>query len=241
MAAKRVVQPKSPRGSVRDRSRELFRSAILDAAEHEFASSGFHGAHMQAIAQRAGLAVGTIYNHFRQKEDVLLALLERRVGEMLDALTPAKGDPKPFGDRLVVRLARVLELRERHAAFFALATELGLLGDTTSAARQLLAGRALPGTGRLGKLWLEVVDEGVAANVLSPALDRELLAASLKGTLRAVGKWSRESAPGSPLEAARLVVDVFLHGCGVRPERASTSSRAQRVRGAPRSGKASDR
>ena len=62
---------------VRETTKALFRKAILDAGEEVFASAGFYGAKVQDIAARAGVAVGTIYNHFGQKEDVLIALLRR--------------------------------------------------------------------------------------------------------------------------------------------------------------------
>jgi len=65
--------------SPRHRARTMFREAILEAAEEELAASGFHGARIQDIAKRAGVAVGTFYNHFETKEDVLLALLDFRM------------------------------------------------------------------------------------------------------------------------------------------------------------------
>src|SRR5579872_3681161 len=90
----------------RDEARALFRNAILDAAEAVFAERGFHGARIQDIAQRARIAVGTVYNHFEQKDDVLAALLELRSEELMAQLLPARGDPKPFTSRLRARVAR---------------------------------------------------------------------------------------------------------------------------------------
>ena len=67
----------------RDEARALFRNAILDAAEAVFAERGFHGARIQDVAARARIAVGTVYNHFAQKDDVLAALLEERTEGLL--------------------------------------------------------------------------------------------------------------------------------------------------------------
>ena len=69
-----------PSGSVRSEAKALFRNAILDAAEIVFAERGFHEARIQDIAARARIAVGTVYNHFETKEDVLAA---QRVREAL--------------------------------------------------------------------------------------------------------------------------------------------------------------
>lgn len=50
------------------------RAAIIDTAKTLFASSGFHAATTDQIARQAGIAVGTIYNHFSNKEDILSAI-----------------------------------------------------------------------------------------------------------------------------------------------------------------------
>lgn len=50
---------------------------ILDAATAVFAEKGFHQATVKAIAKLAGVADGTIYNHFENKEALLIGLLDR--------------------------------------------------------------------------------------------------------------------------------------------------------------------
>jgi AcrR family transcriptional regulator len=213
---------------VRDEARALYKKAILDAAEEVFAARGFHGARVQEIARTARIAVGTIYNHFPQKEDILLALLELRMREMLAVFAPVEGDPAGFADKLAVRLARVLAYRERHMDFFAVAIEHGLLGDTTGAARQILGGRALPHLGVFDRALRDLVDEGVAASALAP-LDHALLAAFLKQTIRAVSRW-RAGRGVSTAEAAGTIVALFLRGAGERPPSGSRSKAGARAR-----------
>src|SRR5580658_1642295 len=89
----------------RDEARALFRNAILDAAEAVFAERGFHGARIQDIAERARIAVGTVYNHFEQKDDVLSALLEERTEGLLAQVRAREGDPADFRARLHARMA----------------------------------------------------------------------------------------------------------------------------------------
>src|ERR1700746_3230145 len=92
----------------RDEARALFRNAILDAAEAVFAERGFHGARIQDIAGRARIAVGTVYNHFAQKDDVLSALLEERTEQLLEQLRARSDDPKGFRGQLEARVGRLL-------------------------------------------------------------------------------------------------------------------------------------
>lgn len=198
---------------VRETTKAMFRTAILDAAEEVFASSGFYGAKVHDIAARAGVAVGTIYNHFGQKEDVLLALLRQRMAETEKVLAPAPDDPAGFEAKLIAVVERLLAYTSRHVAFFSVAVEHGLLGDATSAAKRILAGRPLPHAGRNERAWLELVDEGIAAGAVAP-LDRELAAAFLKHTLRSVARWARKTGKMPLAEQARSVVALFLRGAG---------------------------
>lgn len=61
-------EPKSSKGQ---QTREL----LIEAAYRQFTAYGFHGASMRQIAQEAGLAVGGIYNHFANKDDLLKAVI----------------------------------------------------------------------------------------------------------------------------------------------------------------------
>ncbi|MCB0079823.1 MAG: TetR/AcrR family transcriptional regulator [Caldilineaceae bacterium] len=51
------------------------RERLLDAAVRLFAEHGYHGASMRQIAESADVAVGGIYNHFRNKEEILTAVI----------------------------------------------------------------------------------------------------------------------------------------------------------------------
>lgn len=62
------------------------REAVLDAAMGLIAEQGFHAAPMALIAQRAGVAAGTIYHYFSSKEDMIVALYGRSKARMGAAL-----------------------------------------------------------------------------------------------------------------------------------------------------------
>ena len=51
------------------------RQAIVDAALRLFARDGFHATGMDRIASEAGVSKKTLYNHFRSREEVVLAVL----------------------------------------------------------------------------------------------------------------------------------------------------------------------
>jgi TetR/AcrR family fatty acid metabolism transcriptional regulator len=59
-------------------------NAILDAALTIFAEHGFHGSQVNKIAKEAGIAGGTVYLYFKNKEDILVHLFQTRLGRMID-------------------------------------------------------------------------------------------------------------------------------------------------------------
>jgi AcrR family transcriptional regulator len=54
---------------------EQTRALLVEAAFRQFTAQGFHGASMRQIAEDAGLAVGGIYNHFANKDEMFKAVM----------------------------------------------------------------------------------------------------------------------------------------------------------------------
>lgn len=55
---------------------------ILDAAERLFASKGFDNTSISDILEETGIARGTLYYHFKSKEELLDAVIERMIEKM---------------------------------------------------------------------------------------------------------------------------------------------------------------
>jgi AcrR family transcriptional regulator len=108
---------------LRERFRAETRDAILEAAELALAEHGARGARMEAIAQHAGIAVGTLYNYFADRQQLIDALFEVRRGELVDALDHSieSSEAQPFELRLEAFLAAGLAHFQAHRAFITLA------------------------------------------------------------------------------------------------------------------------
>jgi AcrR family transcriptional regulator len=120
----RARKPKTPRESRRKRAVEAARAAavpasalrksrsierrdaILSAALDEFSSRGFEAARLDDVARRAGVAKGTIYLYFRDKESLFQELIR-------SMLTPLVGTIEALGQAdvpLPVLADRIVEL-----------------------------------------------------------------------------------------------------------------------------------
>lgn len=205
----------TPPLSRRAEAKALFRNAILEAAELVFAERGFHSARIQDVAQKARIAVGTVYNHFEQKDDLLHALLEERTEKMLDRLAPAASDPDDFEAKLTARLARMLGYVEEHRGFFLVAIEHGLFAKGPQPVETGGCGKQMRQIERFRAAFRELLEEGLAAGALEP-MDTQLLVWFLGGALRAftVGALQRQEPDLGAL--APTLSRLFLHGAARR-------------------------
>src|SRR3954466_1530914 len=109
------VQP-----ALRQRIRETTTQAILAAAEEVFADKGLHAAHMGEIAALAGVAVGTLYNHFADREALLTGPMTARRAELLARVDAALDETagRPFRESLRALLVAKLSHFQEHRKFF---------------------------------------------------------------------------------------------------------------------------
>lgn len=95
--------------------KEARRGAILDAAWQLFQESPYDAVTVAAVAERAGLAKGTVYLYFTTKEELFLAIHEAQLGAWFDAVDrrlAASGGP---GGDPIPRVAGIIgvSLEER--------------------------------------------------------------------------------------------------------------------------------
>ena len=79
----------------RTQAAEERRSAILAAALEEFTARGYEGARLDDVAKRAGIAKGTIYLYFTDKETLFQELVRSMVHPVLGTLDRMRGADIP--------------------------------------------------------------------------------------------------------------------------------------------------
>jgi AcrR family transcriptional regulator len=77
------------RGGARAGRRNERRTAILSAALDEFAARGFEATRLDDVARRAGVAKGTIYLYFRDKQSLFQELVRTMLSPLVGAIEAA--------------------------------------------------------------------------------------------------------------------------------------------------------
>lgn len=88
------------------------KNEILDAAETLFTLKGFDKTSTNEILEAVGIARGTLYYHFKSKEDIMDALIERHTSRLLKAAKEIAEDKgKPVYDR-IIQSVRALKMNQ---------------------------------------------------------------------------------------------------------------------------------
>lgn len=76
------------------------KEAIINAALNLFVDNGFHGTATSKIAQQAGVANGTLFQYFKTKDDLVIALYIHIKDELADYITKNTADTKDIKEEM---------------------------------------------------------------------------------------------------------------------------------------------
>ena len=90
------------------------KSNILNAALKIFSEYGYRGASMRMIAHNAKISVGGLYIHFKNKEELCLTLMKKRLGDLSQELKKALEGVKNPVEAITLFITINLEYAKRH-------------------------------------------------------------------------------------------------------------------------------
>ncbi len=188
--------------------------AILDAAVQVMAESGYHHSQISRIAKAAGVADGTVYLYFKNKEDLLISLLRRAIGRIVEQSAIRLASATTAADKL--RALVTLYFQELGSnPKLAMVTQVHLRQVDANIRRQI---------GDILKPFYNmldaIVEQGIEEGLFRPDVNRRIARRMIFGTMdETVTAWV---LPGGKYDLASLaddVVDVLLHGlCRVETE-----------------------
>jgi TetR/AcrR family fatty acid metabolism transcriptional regulator len=188
------------------RKKEKF-DAILDAAQKVIAESGYHNAQVSRIAKEAGVADGTIYLYFKNKEDILISLFRERLGDLVERFHASVRETGSAGEAL----RAICEIH-----FTALENNVELAYVTQIELRQssLELRKAI---GEVVKTYIKLIEDvlaqGIAAGEFRADLDVKLTRLLVFGAMdEVVTSWLIAGRKYSLAAQVEKTVEFFLKG-----------------------------
>jgi TetR/AcrR family transcriptional regulator, fatty acid metabolism regulator protein len=200
-------RPGPARGDVRDK-----RESILRAAIRMFGRHGFFNSQVADIARAAGVASGTVYLYFQNKDDLLVSIFDRMMGEAIE-------EGRRALESVTDPIARLDEIARLHLARMGRDRDLAVVCQVEL--RQSVKFMERFSSTRLRE-YLGIIRDAIAAGqqrgVFRDGLKPTIAAKLFFGMLDEMATNWVLSPRRYPLEAeSALVVDLFVNGLASRP------------------------
>lgn len=202
------------------------RTAIVNAAVDEFIEKGFAAARMEDIAKRAGVAKGTIYLNFSDKEALFEAIVKQEIRPKIDAAAATAASGGSLRDFLELTLLPVIGelLRTRRGGVLRML--IGEAGRFPKLAEVYYRVVIEPGLASIATLVRRARERGELPDNLLVEFPQLLIAPVLFGVV-----WSGLFEPFRHLDVeqmARAYYDHMAGGTKTREKASTTQARKGR-------------
>lgn len=186
----------------RERNKEANRAAILDAARRCFIEHGYDAITIRDVIRASGLAAGTFYNYFPDKETVFRALTDMHLAQLEQRLHASRQHAGTIEDFFHNAYLGALQEVQADPDFFA------MMFRNEAVLRELYQDHIF---GLMLRSLKDDMREAVARGVF-PAIDVELLTAISFGAGYELCRLMAEQPQHEPETLARYVTRLFLDG-----------------------------
>jgi AcrR family transcriptional regulator len=186
------------------------RETLIAAAERAFAESGYEGTRIADIVRNAGVSHGNFYRHFKDKDDILLVILNR-LHDHMRTTTSRGGDPSlvPTEAQLADRNVRFFKNYRPHRHMLRVAREAAAGNASSFRALWLDMRRVFI---HRTQRWIEALQaHGHVADDLDAAMTAEALGAMVEQMAYVNIGLAEGEPPDHALEAMGRACGLIWH------------------------------
>ncbi|WP_156292042.1 TetR/AcrR family transcriptional regulator [Oceanobacillus salinisoli] len=180
---------------------------IIEAAVKVIAENGYHGSQVSKIAKAAGVADGTIYLYFKNKEDILITMFKEKMGQFIEKIVDQTSKKKHADEKLLTLIEmHFSQLSNDH--HLAIVTQLELRQSNYELRLEI---------NKVLKPYLTVIDniveDGIEENIFREDLKTPLVRQMIFGTMdEMVTNWVMKECKYDLLEEIDQVHQLLLGG-----------------------------
>jgi AcrR family transcriptional regulator len=200
-----------PTKSKEDIVQEYRVHSIQDAAMRVIARRGMSAATMQEIAEEAGVAKGTIYLYFRDRDELVEKTFDRALGALHERIDAAIAIDEPFEQKLRALLAAKMEFFREHREFFRLYMSLRIPEGSPQQQRRQKRTCQPQYQSRIAR-FSEVLEEAMARGEIRRMNPARLALLIIEGSNAIVIERVMEEAPPAEQDDVDLMVGLILDG-----------------------------
>lgn len=176
---------------------------VLAAAIDSFVDTGYHGATMRSIAERAGMSVPGVYHHYRDKQDLLVRALELTMDELHRRVRAARRETGTALDRMT-RVVEALALFHTHRR------ELAFIGASEMRSLNPVDRERITASRNQLQYLLDADIRAALDEANLPAEHARVAGRAIATMCTALPQWFRLDGPASPEQIAAEYADFAL-------------------------------
>lgn len=192
----------------RQKKQQVTRRKLIEAASVEFAEAGYAQTNISRISESAGFGKGTVYNYFRSKHELLLAVVEHAMELLIEEI---KGEIADLDDP-VERVKRAMQVDFRFMGKNeALSKVIVREGFAADPQRQKEFFEALSSA---SGFFVELLEQGKDEGLFRSDLDSAWATVLADGMVAymLLARWALEGAQISYEQMAELTTKCFVEG-----------------------------
>lgn len=181
--------------------------AIIEAAIRVIAQQGYHNAQVSRIAREAGVADGTIYVYFENKDDVLISVFNEKMGQFIEAVSEQMQALPTVKEKLRCLISMHFGNMNKNKDY-AVVTQIELRQSNPAVQE---------GIGQVLKKYFDLIDnlidEGKREGLFPEQMDNRLARKMIFGTLdQVVTAWIMKGAKYDLTSNVDPVFELLLYG-----------------------------
>ena len=182
---------------------------ILEAAIKVFARQGFHQSTVAQIAKEAGVADGTIYLYFKNKDDILVQFFNYKTKQVFDSFRAEVARTESSLDKLRYLIRRHLEEFQRNR-------EMAVVYQVETHQNSRLAE---PQIREMSKMYRDIISEIVEQGQQEGAIRKDLYVGLVKRFIigavdEVINTWLHSKGDYDLVSMAEPLVELFIKGIG---------------------------
>ncbi|MEK4875591.1 TetR/AcrR family transcriptional regulator [Bacillus sp. FSL W8-0102] len=180
---------------------------IIDAAVITIAENGYHQTQVSKIAKQAGIADGTIYLYFKNKEDILISLFQEKMANFIEKIKEVIAGKQTAAEKIFMMIENHFRILSQNPKL-AVVTQLELRQSNQELRRRI---------NNVLKEYLDFIEqilrEGVESGEFSPDLDTRIARQMLFGTIDEIATtWVMNKQKYDLVALAPTVAKLLLKG-----------------------------
>ena len=194
--------------ALRQKKKKLTKQRLIEAAAAEFAEVGYARANISRISEKADYAAGTVYNYFRSKHELLVAVLSRAMEILTEQIQEQIAEITDPVEKAKRAIQVDFEFMERNEALSKVIIREGFAADPKRQKEILVA------LAPASEIFVQILEEGKREGLIRSDIDSVWATVLADGMVAYIllARWALEDEKMTYQEMSDLMIKCFVEG-----------------------------